>query len=95
MNVPKGPFSTLEAHLFKEITAGMDNSPIQRYDSSLHGSVNTGEAVLLEEELLLPIYVWSKVATIIPKVGIIFWVGRLFASTCWIPFLYGFEQPQP
>jgi hypothetical protein len=44
----------MEALSFEEIKAEMDNSPIQHYGSSLHGSVNAGKAVLLEEECFLP-----------------------------------------
>jgi hypothetical protein len=45
----------------------MDNSSIQHYISSLHGSVNAGEAVLLDAEFLLPTNLPSKVATSIGK----------------------------
>jgi hypothetical protein len=44
----------MEALLFEEINAGMDNSPIQHYISSLHSFVNAGEAVLLDDKILLP-----------------------------------------
>jgi hypothetical protein len=57
----------MEALSFEEINAGMDNSPIQHYISSLHGSVNPGEAVLLDEEVFLPADLRSIVATIIRK----------------------------
>jgi hypothetical protein len=66
-NVRKGPSSTMEVRLFEEINAVMDNSPIQHYISSLCHSVNAGEAVLLDEEFLLPANLRSKVATIIRK----------------------------
>jgi hypothetical protein len=33
--------------------AEMDNSHIQHYLSSLHGSLNAGEAVLLDKEFLI------------------------------------------
>jgi hypothetical protein len=55
----------MEVCSFKEINQVMDNSPIQHYISSLHGSVNAGEAVLLDEEFLLPADLRSKVVTII------------------------------
>ncbi len=42
------------ARSFDEINAEMDNSPIQHYISSLHGYVNVGEAVLRDQEFLLP-----------------------------------------
>jgi hypothetical protein len=57
----------MEALLFEEINAKMDNSPIQHYVSSLYGSVNAGEAALLDKEYLLPANFWSNVATIIQK----------------------------
>jgi hypothetical protein len=63
----KQPILTTEALSFKEIKADMDNLPIQHYVSSLHGSMNAGEAVLLEEKFLLPANLQSKVATIIQK----------------------------
>jgi hypothetical protein len=66
-NVQKGPSSTMEVRSFEEINAVMDNSPMQHYVSSLNGSVNAGEAVLLDEEFLLPADLRSKVATIIRK----------------------------
>jgi hypothetical protein len=66
-NVRKGPSSTMEVRLLEEINAVMDNSPMQHYVSSLHGSVNAGEAVLLDKEILLPADLCSKVATIIRK----------------------------
>jgi hypothetical protein len=59
----------MEVRLFKEINEVMDNSPIQHCISSLHGSVNAGEAVLLDKEFLLPAVLRSKVATIIRKQG--------------------------
>jgi hypothetical protein len=61
-NVRNRPSSTTEVCSFEEINEVMNSSPIQHYISSLHGSVNAGEAVLLDEEFLLP-----KVATIIRK----------------------------
>ncbi len=61
------PSSTMEVGSFEEINAGMDNSPIQHYVSSLHGFLNAGEAVLLDEEVFLPADLRSKVATIIRK----------------------------
>jgi hypothetical protein len=57
----------MEVRSFEEINEVMDNSPIQHYVSSLHGSVNAGEAVLLDEEVLLPADLRSQVATIILK----------------------------
>jgi hypothetical protein len=66
-NVRNYPSSTMEVGSFEEINAGMDNSPIQHYVSSLHGFLNAGEAVLLDEEVLLPANLRSKVATIIRK----------------------------
>jgi hypothetical protein len=57
----------MEVRLFEEINEVMDSSPIQPYISSLHGSVNAGEAVLLDEDFLLPADLRSKVATIIRK----------------------------
>ena len=41
------PILTMETLSFEEINAEMDNSHIQHYISSLHGSLNAGEAVLL------------------------------------------------
>jgi hypothetical protein len=66
-NVRNRPSSTMEVRSFEEINEVMDSSPIQYYISSLHGSVNAGEAVLLDKELLLPADLPSKVATIIRK----------------------------
>jgi hypothetical protein len=59
----------MEVRSFEEINEMMDNSPIQHYISSLHdGSVNAGEAVLFDEEFLLPADLRSKVATIIRNI---------------------------
>ena len=52
-NVRNCPSSTMEVRSFEEINEMMDSSPIQHYISSLHGSVNAGEAVLLDKEFLL------------------------------------------
>jgi hypothetical protein len=41
----------MESHSFEEINAEMDNPYIQHYISSLHGCLNTGEALLLDEEI--------------------------------------------
>jgi hypothetical protein len=38
---------------FEEINAVMDNSSIQHYVSSLHGSINAGEVVSLDVEVEL------------------------------------------
>jgi hypothetical protein len=57
----------MEALLLEDINAGMDNSPIQHYISSLQGCVNAGEAVLLDQDILLLTGLQSKVATIIRK----------------------------
>ena len=66
-NVRNRPSSTMEVGSFEEINEVMDSSPIQHYISSLHGHVNAGKAVLLDEEFLLPADLCSKVATIIRK----------------------------
>jgi hypothetical protein len=68
-NVRNRPSFTMEVRSFEEINEVMDTSPIQHYISSLHAhdSVNAGEAVLLDEEFLLPADLCSKVATIIRK----------------------------
>jgi hypothetical protein len=66
-NVRNRPSSTMEVRSFEEINEVMDSSPIQHYISSLHGSVNAGEAVLLDKEFLLPADLRSKVATIVRK----------------------------
>ncbi len=57
----------MEARSFEEINAEVDNSPIQHYISSLRGYVNAGEAVLVDEEFLLPADLRSKFVTIIQK----------------------------
>jgi hypothetical protein len=66
-NVRNCPSLTMEVRSFEEINEVMDSSPIQHYISSLRGSVHAGEAVLLDEEFLLPANLCSKVATIIRK----------------------------
>jgi hypothetical protein len=57
----------MEVRSFEEINEVMDSSPIQHHISSLHGYVNAGGAVLLDEEFLLPANLRSKKATIIHK----------------------------
>jgi hypothetical protein len=57
----------MEARLFEEINAEMDKSHVQHYISYLHGSLQAGETVLLDQECLLTANLCSNVAKIIRK----------------------------
>jgi hypothetical protein len=57
----------MESRSFEEIDAEMDQPHIQHYISSLHGCVNAGDAVLLDDEIEVTDSLRSKVVTIIQK----------------------------
>jgi hypothetical protein len=74
----------------------MDNSHIQHYISSLHGSLNAGEkAVLLDEKILLQDYLCSNGAMILhPALGLLspwFSECRRRQCCCWMSLNAGEE----
>jgi hypothetical protein len=73
-----GPFSAMEARSFEKINAEMHNLHIKHCIFSLHGSLNAGEVVLLDEEFLLKDDLRSNVATILRRKEGISFLRRSF-----------------
>jgi hypothetical protein len=65
--IEKTKVSTMQSLPFEEINDVMDDSPIQHYVSSLHGSITAEEVVLLDIEVELTDSLCLKVVTILRK----------------------------